>query len=96
MHSNQGAGAFCRAIQQQRVLIVRALVSEPEILLLDEPTANIDTRIQKEIYELLYGMKKNTTVIMATCDLSAVSVLWSLLLSQFAAHTAPFDLFFGY
>lgn len=59
--------------QRQRVFIARALVSEPEILLLDEPVAGIDAMMQKEFYEILAGLKSKITIIMVSHDLSAVS-----------------------
>lgn len=59
--------------ERQRVYIARALASEPQILLLDEPTANVDTKIQKSIYELLKELNKNITILMISHDLGAIS-----------------------
>jgi zinc transport system ATP-binding protein len=60
--------------QRQKVLLARALVSEPAILFLDEPTASIDTLGQDEIYEYLLRInKKGTTVVLVTHNVGAVS-----------------------
>ncbi len=59
--------------QRQRVFIARALASEPEILLLDEPVAGIDSLMQKEFYDTLAELKSKITIIMVSHDLSAVS-----------------------
>jgi zinc transport system ATP-binding protein len=60
--------------QRQKVLLARALVSDPEILFLDEPTASIDTKGQDELYDyLLHKNKAGTTVLLVTHNVGAVS-----------------------
>ena len=56
--------------QQQRVAICRALVAEPELILADEPTGNLDTRASDEIASLLRDVSKQykRTVVMVTHD----------------------------
>lgn len=58
--------------QAQRVLIARALVGEPEILLLDEPTVSIDADAERNIYELLNELKGDITILMVTHDLQSI------------------------
>ena len=57
--------------QAQRTLIARALVSHPELLLLDEPTASVDIQAEADIYALLSSLRKKKTILMVTHDLKA-------------------------
>ncbi|HEX2579333.1 MAG TPA: ABC transporter ATP-binding protein [Rhabdochlamydiaceae bacterium] len=58
--------------QAQRVLIARALVSKPSILLLDEPTASVDAAAEETIYNLLQQLKGTMTIVMVTHDLQVM------------------------
>ncbi len=60
--------------EQQRVFIARALVAEPKLLLLDEPTASVDTPMQTGFYELLQRLKQRMAIVLVTHDISAVSI----------------------
>jgi len=57
--------------QAQRALIARALASEPQLLLLDEPTASVDAQAESDIYNILKGLQSQITIIMVTHNLRA-------------------------
>jgi zinc transport system ATP-binding protein len=59
--------------QRQRVLIARALACNPDILLLDEPTAHLDLHLEDEFLEILKDLNRRMTVVMVSHDLGFVS-----------------------
>jgi zinc transport system ATP-binding protein len=59
--------------QRQRAFIARALISEPRILFLDEPTAGVDAQGQIDLYCLLEKLNADKTIVMVSHDLLAVS-----------------------
>ena len=59
--------------QRQRTFIARALMTRPRLLLLDEPTANIDTKGQADLFSLLRELNQDITIVMVSHDLMAIS-----------------------
>lgn len=59
--------------QRQRILIARALACEPQILLLDEPTANVDPAVELQFFEILRQLANRVTVLTVSHDLGFVS-----------------------
>lgn len=77
--------------QQQRVLFARALCATRKILLLDEPTAGLDPKVTKEMYQLIYELNQRDklTIVMISHDLRA-----ALTYSSHILHTGK-HVFFG-
>lgn len=59
--------------QRQRVLIARALCSRPKILLLDEPTANVDHETEENLFSILKDLNRDMTILLVSHDLGFVS-----------------------
>jgi len=81
--------------QLQRVLIARALVSHPELLLLDEPTTGVDIHSRDVLLELIDELRaKGTTVVMASHDVGVISPKVSRLVCvnrRVHVHDEPYE-----
>ncbi len=58
--------------QKQRVAIIRSLITQPSILILDEPTASLDPELTSEVINLIKELKKSVMVVMITHDMTVV------------------------
>lgn len=58
--------------QLQKVLVGRAMISNPGILLLDEPTASLDVSVKQEIYSLLKSLSDDVTILIITHDIAEI------------------------
>lgn len=65
----------------QKVILARAIVSSPRLLLLDEPDTYLDSCSQERLYELLKEINKNCAILLVSHDVSAVSEKCNLVVS---------------
>ncbi len=61
--------------QLQRALLGRALVSRPDVLLLDEPLSYIDKRFETRIYEIIESISKSTTLVLVSHEMSRIAAM---------------------
>ena len=59
--------------QLQRVMLCRAVVSEPKLLVLDEPTNFVDNRFENELYNLLHHLSEQMAIVMVSHDIGTIS-----------------------
>lgn len=58
--------------QLQRVLLARAIVQKPDVLILDEPNTYIDKRFQEQMYEMLNDLNKQCAIVMVSHDIAEI------------------------
>ena len=66
--------------QQQRALLARAIVSNPDIVILDEPNTYIDRHFQSHLYDMLDLLNKRSAIIIVTHDIAAIKTKTSHIL----------------
>lgn len=59
--------------EMQRALLCRALISDPKLLILDEPTNFVDNKFEKELYEILASLNDRMAIVMVSHDLGTIT-----------------------
>lgn len=81
--------------QQQRVFLARALIAKPQLLLLDEPTTDVDLKTQHDILHLLYELnREGMAILLATHDLNTIAshVPWVICFNHGVIAEGPPDM----
>lgn len=71
-HASNGLGELSGG-QMQRALLGRALISEPSVVVLDEPLSYVDKRFEHHIYDIMERLKGEATVILVSHEMSAIA-----------------------
>ncbi|MCM1378684.1 MAG: metal ABC transporter ATP-binding protein [Bacteroides sp.] len=71
-HANKTIGNLSGG-QLQRTLLARAIISKPEVLVLDEPLSYIDKQFEKKIYDIIRQIAKTTTIIMVSHEITTAA-----------------------
>lgn len=71
-HANRPIGELSGG-QLQRGLLGRAIISNPEVLVLDEPLSYIDKRFEKKMYDIIAELSKTATIILVSHEMSTIS-----------------------
>ncbi len=72
VHKKQHSIASLSGGQMQRVFIGRAIISEPELLILDEPVTYVDNRFERELYELLEEISHENAILLVSHDVGQI------------------------
>ena len=71
-HSDKAFGALSGG-QQQRVLLARAIISRPELLVLDEPLSYVDKHFEQKIYDIVRQLSAHTTILLVSHEITAIA-----------------------
>ena len=71
-HSRQAIGALSGG-QLQRALLGRAIISRPELLVLDEPLSYIDKKFEAHFYEIISEIKNSTTIVLVSHEMTMIA-----------------------
>ncbi|MDE6536016.1 MAG: ABC transporter ATP-binding protein [Muribaculaceae bacterium] len=71
-HREKAFGALSGG-QQQRALLARAIISRPELLVLDEPLSYVDKHFEQRIYEIISELSRETTILLVSHEMTAIS-----------------------
>lgn len=71
-HANKPIGVLSGG-QQQRTLLARAIISNPELLILDEPLSYVDKHFENKIYKIIENLARHTTILMVTHEITRVA-----------------------
>ena len=73
--------------QMQRALLCRAVIIEPKLLILDEPTNFVDNQFENELYTLLHRLNERMAIVMVSHDLGTItSVVKSIVCVNLTVH----------
>ena len=73
--------------QMQRALLCRAIIAEPRLLILDEPTNFVDSRFESELYELLQRLNERMAIVMVSHDIGTItSIVKSIVCVNRSVH----------
>ncbi len=73
-HAAKPIGALSGG-QQQRALLARAIISEPELLILDEPLSYIDKHFEQKIYSIIRDIAPRTTIILVSHEITTIAAM---------------------
>lgn len=73
-HSNASIGALSGG-QLQRTLLARAIISKPELLVLDEPLSYVDRHFEQRIYSIIKSLAADTTIILVSHDMTTIATM---------------------
>lgn len=89
-HQSKAFGALSGG-QQQRALLARAIISRPQLLVLDEPLSYVDKHFEQKIYEIISRLAQETTILLVSHEMSAISRMANhhLLIDRTASVLEP-------